>query len=84
MFCAFCREFPNRKNVQYSLRIGTNNFQTDNLNLKHIRPVKDILYIRHKSCFGSHVQVNKYYSCIYLSAVSYINLQTQIAYIQKN
>ena len=21
MFCAFCREFPNRKNIQYSLRI---------------------------------------------------------------
>ena len=31
MFCAFCREFPNRKNTHYSLRIGTNNFQTDSL-----------------------------------------------------
>jgi len=31
MFCEFCREFPNGKNTQYSLRIGTNNFQTDSL-----------------------------------------------------
>ena len=31
MFCAFCREFTNRKNTHYSLRIGTNNFQTDSL-----------------------------------------------------
>ena len=31
MFCAFCREFPNSKNIQYSLRIGTNNFQTNSL-----------------------------------------------------
>lgn len=29
MFCEFCREFPNGKNTHYSLRIGTNNFQTD-------------------------------------------------------
>ena len=27
MFCVFCREFPNRKNVQYFLGIGMNNFQ---------------------------------------------------------
>ena len=31
MFCTFCREFPNGKNMHYSLRIGTNNFQTDSL-----------------------------------------------------
>ena len=31
MFCEFCREFPNGKNTHYSLRIGTNNFQTDSL-----------------------------------------------------
>lgn len=31
MFCAFCREFPNGKNTHYSLKIGTNNFQTDSL-----------------------------------------------------
>ena len=31
MFCSVCREFPNRKNVNYSLRIGTNNFQRDSL-----------------------------------------------------
>ena len=27
----FCREFPNGKNTHYSLRIETNNFQTDSL-----------------------------------------------------
>lgn len=31
MFCEFCREFPNGKNTHYSLRVGTNNFQTDSL-----------------------------------------------------
>ena len=31
ILCVFCRELPNRKNMQYSLRIGRNNFQTDNL-----------------------------------------------------
>ena len=31
IFCEFCREFQNKKNMQYSLRIGMNNFQTDNL-----------------------------------------------------
>ena len=31
MFCSVCREFPNRKNVNYSLRIGTNNIQRDSL-----------------------------------------------------
>ena len=31
MFCSVCREFPHRKNVNYSLRIGTNNFQRDSL-----------------------------------------------------
>ena len=31
MFCEFCREFPNSKNMQYSLRIGTSNFQTNSL-----------------------------------------------------
>ena len=29
MFCEFCREFPNSKNMQYSLRIKKNNFQTE-------------------------------------------------------
>jgi len=31
MFCVVCREFPNGKNTQYSLRIGTNSFQIDSL-----------------------------------------------------
>lgn len=31
MFCGFCKEFPNSKNMQYSLKIGTNNFQTDSI-----------------------------------------------------
>ena len=31
MFCEFCREFSNGKNTHYSLRIRTNNFQTDSL-----------------------------------------------------
>ena len=31
VFCVVCRESPNGKNTQYSLRIGTNNFQIDSL-----------------------------------------------------
>lgn len=31
MFCGFCKEFPNSKNMQYSLKIGTNNFQMDSI-----------------------------------------------------
>ena len=33
--------------------------------------------------FGSYVWENKYYGCIYLIDVSFINLQTQMAYIRK-
>ena len=33
--------------------------------------------------FGSYVWENKYYGCIYLIAVSFIYLQTQMAYIRK-
>ena len=31
IFCEFWREFLNSKNMQYSLKIGTNNFQMDSI-----------------------------------------------------
>ena len=31
IFCEFCREFLNSNDMQYSLKIGTNNFQTDSI-----------------------------------------------------
>ena len=34
--------------------------------------------------FGSYVWENKYYGCIYLIDVSFINLRSQMAYIRKN
>ena len=34
--------------------------------------------------FGSCVWENKYYGCIYLIDVSFINLRSQMAYIRKN
>ena len=31
IFCEFCRALLNSKNMQYSLKIGTNNFQPDSI-----------------------------------------------------
>ena len=49
--------------MQYPLRIGTNNVQTDSLKAHEASEISEGHTVRH--LFGSYVRVNKYYGCVY-------------------